>query len=276
MAIPIIYEDAVDWEPLVMRFVPAKRLTSTKAKRIAQYIQDWMDDAAESSPDLWRWAKEWQCTATNENEVIAHCEFIPPEELPRLADDLHTAFPLLQEIRLGYPLDGPATTAEFDWFVVHAGDIKVGRKTHSLSAFAVSFTPVTLGQFEEFLRSTGYEPVPDCLIGTFKINYGPSPKHPLFGVTHDDATAFCEWAKLRLPSDPELKHFFHVACRNKKPFKYSGECWTSTTTAEDKFVAWNGPYHEDWLGEPDRKYRKLLHRHQDDSPCFRVVRPVST
>ena len=267
-----------------MRFVPAKRLTPAQAKRIAKHIQEWMDQSATSEPDVWQMAKEWRCTTSKDNEIVAHCEFMPTEELSRLAEELQVAFPALQEIRLGRSLVGPATIAGFDWFAVEPGEVQIGKKTHRLDAFDISFTPITVGQFAEFLNATGYQPVPDkiekspgYLLEHFKLNFGPSPKHPLFGVTHDDAVAFCDWVGHRLPTDPELKHFFHFACGQQKRFDYSGECWTSTSPAKDKFVAWNGPYHKEWLSKPDSNYRKLLHRHQYEfleAPCFRVVRTV--
>src|SRR5690606_4668742 len=162
---------------------------------------------------------------------------------------------------------------------------RIGKRIHQVPSFMISFTPVTVGQFQEFLSATGYVPIPDrleetpgYLIDHFQLNFGPSPKHVLFGVTYDDAAAFCEWANYRLPSDPELKQFFHTACLRGKRFNDSGECWTSTSTTSGKFVTWNGPYRKESLDDPDRNYRKPLPRHQYEfleAPCFRVVKKAT-
>jgi hypothetical protein len=273
----------VDWEPLVMRFVPSQKLRPSEAQHIARFIRIWLNAAADTQPAVWSMAKEWDCKVSRGN-IVARCEFFPPRELSRLAQELGRQFPVLQELRLGYPLNGSRTASKFDWFLVDAGNIRVGNQDFVVKTFQISLSPVTAGQFEEFLAATGYEPVPDrieripnFLIDHFKLNFGPSPKHPLFGVTHDDAVAFCNWAKLRLPSEAELKSFFHCACLKHQRFRFTGECWTSTGTAKDKFVAWNGPYQETGIKEPEVTYRKELHRHQYqplEAPCFRVVRNV--
>jgi hypothetical protein len=282
MTIRIIYEDDVDWEPLIMRFVPAKRLIASKARRVAEYVRSWMDAAADANPDLWRMAKEWDSNLNEDGEIVAQCELIPEQELNRLAKDLSEAFPTLQEIRLGNPLPHSATITEFDWFTVPSGSVRIGKKLHDVASFSISFTPVTVGQFQEFLEATGYTPMPDLieetpgyLIDHFQLNFGSSPKQVLFGVTYDDAAAFCEWANNRLPTDPELKHFFQTACLQGRKFRYSGECWTSTSSRNGQFVAWDGPYRKETLDAPDRQFRKLLPRNQYEfleAPCFRVVK----
>ena len=283
MTISVIYEDDVDWQPLIIRFVNERKLSASKANQIARFVRDWMDNAAEDDPDLWAMAKEWDCTVSENRDVIARCECLPESEIQRLSVELHDSYPTLKEMRLGYPLSNPTTVQEIDWYQVPNGSVQIGKTTYDVPAFKISFTPVTVGQFQAFLDATNYTPVPDkiedmpgYLIDHFKINFGHSPKHVLFGVTHDDAIAFCGWAKLRLPTDAELKHFFHSACADDKKFQYSGECWTSTRSRNGKYVAWNGPYRKECLNDPDGSYRKLLPQHQYEfleAPCFRVVRP---
>lgn len=172
--------------------------------------------------------------------------------------------------------------ASFDWFRVEAGHVSIGKRTFSVDTFEISFSPVTVEQFEEFLGATGHERMPDLfeglpnhLIECYKANYAPRAKDPLFPVTHDDAVAFCDWAKLRLPSEAELKHFFQSACRKQRRFDHQGECWTSTTTGKDRYVTWDGPYEEGVIDNLDHMYRRLVHRHLQGSlevPCFRVVK----
>ncbi|MCA9094341.1 MAG: SUMF1/EgtB/PvdO family nonheme iron enzyme [Planctomycetaceae bacterium] len=282
MTIPIIHEDDVDQEPLIIRFVNGRKLSQSKADRIARFVRCWMDQAAENDPDLWSMAKEWDCTVSENCDVIARCEFFPEPELSRLSADIHQEFPTLIEMRLGYPLSNPTTVQKFDWYKVPDGSVVINRKVHNVTAFDISFTPVTIGQFEEFVDATHYTPVPDLiekipgfLVDNFKLQYGSNSKHVLHGVTHDDAVAFCTWANLRLPTDAELKHFFESACMNNMKFKRIGVCWTSTRSGNEKYVARNGPYLKDYMNGPEADYRILLPKHLyefPENPCFRVVR----
>lgn len=282
MPIQIIYEDQVDWEPLIIRFIADSEMSRSEPQDIARFLQHWMDRAAEGDPDLWRSAKEWGAGIDDDGAVSVCCEFFPHQEIERLAEELAAKYPQISEMRLGMPLEGPAFINDMKWFSVDAGEVTVESQTLKLDAFEISWLPITLGQFEEFINATGYRPIPDnledqegFLLDHFKLNFGPSPKHPLYGVTHDDAMAFCEWSKLRLPTDHELKHFHHSACHKRRKFPYSGECWTSTSPVKDLYVAWDGPYRVEALSDSDQQYRKLLNRHQYEfleAPCFRVVK----
>ncbi|QDV19104.1 Formylglycine-generating sulfatase enzyme [Gimesia panareensis] len=282
MSIQIIYEDLVDWEPLQMRFIAGSDLTRSESEDIARLIKDWMDRAAEADPELWEMAKEWGAGVEADGTVTAACEFFPPQEIERLAEELTVNCPQIAEMRMGMPLEGPACIKDTKWFSVDAGEVTVGKQTLAVPAFEISWSPVTVGQYEEFIAATGYTPLPDkfeeqpgFLIDHFKLNFGPSPKHALYGVTHDDALAFCKWANLRLPTDHELKHFFHSACRQGQDFVDGGECWTSTSVMHNLYVSWEGPCRAESLSDPDERYRKLLDRYQYqflEAPCFRVVK----
>ena len=137
-----------------------------------------------------------------------------------------------------------------------------------------------MAQFEQFMRATSYKPIPDLaeydgfLIENVRGTFGASPKIPIFGVTYDDASAYCEWAQLRLPSEHQLAHFFEDSVRRHRKFNWAFPCWTSTSTAPDQFVARDGPYvaaASDW---PIERRRLVLHRHHYGWPlpaCFRVV-----
>lgn len=81
-----------------------------------------------------------------------------------------------------------------------------------LEPYEISRSPVTTGQFEEFTAATGY--VTDCERngdGTFRFDETIEPIQPksrgnipVHSVSFNDATAFCEWARVRLPSESEL------------------------------------------------------------------------
>lgn len=173
-------------------------------------------------------------------------------------------------------------TLEFDWFNVPGDEFRVGRTTHRVEAFEISFTPVTLGQYELFLQEANYKPIPDKIRGRngylldyAKINSDTDPNGGMYCITHDDAVAFCEWANVRLPTDPELGLFFASAVQSGATFLYAGDCWTSDSDGDNHFIARDGPYQPQQLNEGDTFFRHRLHRHQwefDPAPCVRVVR----
>ena len=265
-----------------MRFTGNEAVSDLVASDAAAYIRDWFDRTAAANPVAWSVAKEWAAKAEDDGTIVAQCELMPADAVTSLADDVGEQFPEYTELRLGMQIDGPTSCDELDWVAVPAGDVIVRNSARTVAAFEITFTPITLGQFREFLDATLYTPVPDqiednpgYLIDHFTLNFGPSPRQVLFGVTNDDAVAYCEWAGLRLPTEVELARFFEWAVRDRRKFDWGGECWTSTTTEKDKFVSRNGPYHPEALEWPEARHRTLLHRHQYqflEAPCFRVVK----
>ena len=162
----IIEEDVVDFEPLIMRFTGDEAISDLVAADAAAYICDWFDRTAAANPVEWSFAKEWAATANGDGTVVAQCELMPAHALASLADDVGAQFPVFTELRLGTQIDGPTSRDVFDWVVVPAGDVMVGNRSQSVAAFEITFTPVTLGQFCEFLDDTSYIPVPDQIEDT--------------------------------------------------------------------------------------------------------------
>ena len=89
--------------------------------------------------------------------------------------------------------------------------------TVELDTFYMDICEVTVGQFKQFMRETGYEPGMvtngdwnleqfwDHVSGKVspKKPGSPSDNHPIIYVTWRDATAYCKWASKRLPSHEE-------------------------------------------------------------------------
>ena len=82
--------------------------------------------------------------------------------------------------------------------------MKRSRPMHTveLDAFYMDKDEVTVRQFRKFVRETGYEYDRWDEVAIFS----PSDKHPMVFVSWHDATAYCEWAGKRLPTEAEWEY----------------------------------------------------------------------
>ena len=277
----VVHEDSVDWEPLHIRFRLNGTPSQDRCDSLATFVVDWMREREIESPEKWRFC-EYSAKVLPSGNVDAFCELMPSDEVAQLADAVAANFDFVAEMRLGEPESGSQTLKKIDWFDVPGCQVAIDGTDFDVDSFAISFTAVTVGQFCEFLDDTGWQPIPDKIedypgytISHFKLNYGQSPKIPLFGLTYDDAVAFCDWSGYRLPADPELRLFYEaVAAQTRKKFKWDGENWTSTPAGDDKFYIRQGPFAGRPAGDKDQ-YRKALHRHHYEhmeAPSFRIVK----
>ena len=145
-----------------------------------------------------------------------------------------------------------------------------------IDSIAVSFTLKV-----QKLVESGY--VPDCdkaeysgyLESHMKLNWGKSSKMPVFGVSFNDAMAFCDWAKVRLPAEIELHQFFVHRSVEAKQSEWTGDCWTTTRTPFGNYVLRNGPYPPTTGLSIDHFRSDLPADHYDyPFPVFRVAKSL--
>ena len=73
------------------------------------------------------------------------------------------------------------------------------RHEHDLPDYYLSVYPVTNAQYDLFIAKSGYEGSDE-----WREYAGPGKEqHPVVKVSWFDATAYCQWAGLRLPTEPE-------------------------------------------------------------------------
>jgi hypothetical protein len=251
----IVEEDMVDWEPLRMRFVFTEPVVAGRREALVAFIDDWFGAKAKQ----WLAAREVgappeplgeYCGANIADDVAveAFADLIPIEWLQELTEAVELDFADVDHLRLGVSLTGPTDRSDFEWVHIPRGEIILHGNAVPIADVDISLHHVSLGQFEEFMRETGYRPVQDqierdgALVGWLRINFGPSPKIPVIGVTYGDAVAFCDWASLRLPSEAELYAFFLSTAREDHQFEWSGECWTTDVAPDGTVLACEGPY----------------------------------
>ena len=68
--------------------------------------------------------------------------------------------------------------------------------------FYMDVTEVTVGQFKQFLKSSGYKPA-EPINWEMLYKYSSTDEHPMIYVTWFDAIAYCEWVGKRLPTKKE-------------------------------------------------------------------------
>ena len=67
------------------------------------------------------------------------------------------------------------------------------------TGFWLGQTPVTVGAYRRFIEATKRK-APD------KPDFAQTDEHPVVNVTWNDAAAYCQWARGRLPSEAEWEY----------------------------------------------------------------------
>jgi formylglycine-generating enzyme required for sulfatase activity/predicted MPP superfamily phosphohydrolase len=97
-----------------------------------------------------------------------------------------------------------------------------------LGEFYLARTPVTNAQYARFLAAHPEAQVPEYW-GNARYN---QPEQPVVGVSWDEAQAYCEWAKLVLPTEAQWEY----ACRAGTTTSY----WSGDGEEELARVGWYG------------------------------------
>ncbi|MBT8402172.1 MAG: formylglycine-generating enzyme family protein [Rhodothermia bacterium] len=127
--------------------------------------------------------------------------------------------------------------------------------------FAMDIHPVTVGQYREFVESTGYRTEAERFgnAGVFDVGAkqwvmvdgaswrtptGPSASrtpddHPVTQVSFNDAEAYCSWTGGRLPTEIEWEHAARGATNSRSRY-----AWGNELVVDDVHMAntWNGTF----------------------------------
>jgi serine/threonine protein kinase len=134
--------------------------------------------------------------------------------------------------------------AAIEWVTVQAGVFLFGAKgTRSPSArpinlpeFRIARFPITNEQYYVFIRSSPHFPPPVAWGGPqFPVG---RERYPVIGVTWEEATAYCQWAGCRLPTEQEWEKAARGTDGRSFPW---GEVWSDGKYCNSQEARLGGP-----------------------------------
>ena len=122
----------------------------------------------------------------------------PAKRITWMKDDAKMALIPAGSFEMGDHLDGMVNASP-----VHRVD---------LDTFYMDVNVVTVGQFKRFAKENGY----NYNRWNDVTKYSPTDEHPMIYVNWNDATAYCEWAGKRLPTEAEWEYASRGGLTNKR------------------------------------------------------------
>jgi hypothetical protein len=232
--------------------------------------------------------------AKNAREIEALFGWFCDGCLPTLDLAAQESLPNLTTISMGTDLSPyPAPDQRFIYFASATAHFEDGTSV-PLSPFEICRFRVTIGQYDEFTRATGYvtngEQNGDC---SFRLDETIEPirpkdrvNMPVHSVSFDDAQAYCDWAGARLPTESELLaaaliHQQVVSRAEKQELMFGksgrfdigrfpdaldglGPEFVVGVAATGKAVIRSGPYYIREVGWEKQRYGQEISTHQYD------------
>jgi len=201
--------ELIDWENIVMTVHSDNDLSDDVLARLRQLLETWPKAKAQEKDTypvpLWR--------DQHDRRTFQFCweKWFPEEWFEPLAQALAAQFPSLSLLEIGHDFE-PAHRDD-------AAFIAVARKVVELEdgsrievePFEIAKYTVSIGQFEQFTQETGYKTIAEQRdYETFRNNQfiGEIPARKRFSqaafcISYVDAVVYCEWARVRLPTEAE-------------------------------------------------------------------------
>jgi hypothetical protein len=293
--------DLVDFEPAVLRFACRHEGCLLDPPSLQAVFREWYHTGRQVSCSCeFRFVQVIPCDPDN---VVLLVEWLCPKCVQDACRFVAQRIGDVREVLIGCQFNAQAgMSGTFLRVDAQHVEFESGDRI-AIPAFEVSVSPVTIGQFEEFMLHADYATVAEQqgTGGNVRDNAGirgfPSDVRgslPATYVTLADCIAYCAWSNVRLPTESQWLAASIVESKELSPSQYRSMSfcnrenprdlallsyeWTCTVDNSGMGVVRAGPK---WARMTDWRTRVSRHRflvnpsHCDVMTGFRVVRSVS-
>lgn len=215
----IIRNKILSWEPLEIRFIPEKKKKNWE-KEVFAWLQGWEKDRLKLAGDLETSQvplEYYIASMESDGTVIAHVEWLCEKSLSIFEKYIRQKGTNIKKLIIGDDVDYEdiiepiALEVEFIEIPKKSIQLEDG-KVINVDSFAVSKYPISVGQYDVFVKATNYKTSSEqqgeemtyrknhCFLGMSEMEILSSTA---FWISYYDAVAYCKWAKLRLPKEEE-------------------------------------------------------------------------
>lgn len=212
----IIKHPCIDWEPLRLRLHAAKASRDLGARVEAVFKEVFQIREARQLCICSEKSLEIEGTPRSKKLTI-YCEWICESCLDVFYELLGDKVPEIEKVELGYPLSNEMKQQFRN--LDRSPWVNIGPKvvefedgsTQHVEPFTIARWPVSVDEFDQFTKTTGYvtgaerdgedtfrhNPVNSCFGDAVRKRMGATC------LSYLDAEAYCQWAKVRLPTEAE-------------------------------------------------------------------------
>ena len=259
-----IYHPVISWEPLRISLIWDTE-PPIQVAEMEVFLNVWLQKRADAGKCECCF-KYLNVSQESKKNIIAQVQWLCSKCLPCLLQELEK-IERLSRIEIGInPSDGMMESGMIQ--VPHREVTFENGERTSVAEFWISGSEISVGQFQEFSKVTGYKTIAENL-GEQKTVYSNGTLWGIFGnarlnqpaccISFLDAQAYCEWAKRRLPTEAEifagcllgseiyqdydgaLQKRVQDALKSRKLAKLSGISLTSETTVDGLVIGRQGP-----------------------------------
>jgi hypothetical protein len=259
--------DLIDWENIAMTIHASRELADHEIARLKQFLHDWPRMEAPGTKERETWPRPMWMQSDPKTIRFYWEKWFPTEWIEPLGRALEHVLPELVLLEIGHDYEPPFRD---DNAFIHVPAKLVtfedGTMTE-VAPFEIAKYRVSIAQFSQFTDDTGYKTIAEQRnYETFRDNQfiGEIPEHKrgglaAMGLSYRDSAAYCEWAKVRLPTeaewvaaaviddrvfeddDPEYGRVLEELRKRENALDHSWDERTGTVR-EGRFVVRSGPY----------------------------------